>query len=299
VADQGSTDGTLQELQKTPGIQVLINDSPTYDEAHRQKLLLACARKITGKRILLGLDADEALSANSIDSQEWQLIENASPGTILRFKWINILPGFKTAWIPNKPIACGFVDDGIEHVGTRIHSPRVPRPENAPVLDLKEIGVLHFQYAIWERMESKQRWYQAWEHCKNQKKGPLEIYRQYNHMYGGWAKDEIVDVDPSWFRNYEQNGIDFKKLKAEEQTWWDREVMAMIQERGADFFERIAIWDKDWKALSTGKAEDNRLYSDPRRITTKIAHKMLRETQATRETLKARILEKILRLSGW
>lgn len=33
VADQGSTDGTLQQLQNTPGVEAVINDSPVYDES--------------------------------------------------------------------------------------------------------------------------------------------------------------------------------------------------------------------------------------------------------------------------
>ena len=81
VADQGSTDGTLQRLQETPGVDVVINDSPIFDEVHRQRLLLNRARKIPGKRVLLALDADEALSANCFTSEEWDRISQAPPGT--------------------------------------------------------------------------------------------------------------------------------------------------------------------------------------------------------------------------
>ena len=71
------------------------------------------------------------------------------------------------------------MDNGCDFTGWRIHSPRVPQPENAPVIDLDEIVVLHFQYVAWERMIAKHRWYQAWEHLKHQQKGPLEIFREY------------------------------------------------------------------------------------------------------------------------
>src|SRR5688572_13904360 len=63
VADQISTDGTLEQLQSSAGTEVVINDSPIYDEAHRQKVLLERARQFPGKRIMFGLDADEAISS--------------------------------------------------------------------------------------------------------------------------------------------------------------------------------------------------------------------------------------------
>src|SRR5688572_17685202 len=60
IADQGSTDGTQEKVQQCPTAELLINTSPVFDENHRQQLLLTRARQIPGKRILIGLDADEA-----------------------------------------------------------------------------------------------------------------------------------------------------------------------------------------------------------------------------------------------
>jgi hypothetical protein len=215
VADQGSTDGTLWRLQDTQGLETVINDSPVYNEAYRQKILLECARKFEGRRILIALDADEALSANCLESKEWKQIEDAEPGTILRFRWVNILPGFREAWIPPKYEAFGFVDNGCDFTGRQIHSTRVPQPPGAPVLDLDEIVVLHFQYVAGERMISKHRWYQMWEHLKHQQKGPLDIFREYHHMYGSWEQDEIHPIQPEWFDGYDRAGIDFRSLKSE------------------------------------------------------------------------------------
>src|SRR6185369_1704347 len=99
VADQDSTDGTLAFLGTVPDLEIVANEQAGYDESHRQKLLLNRARKIPGRRILLGLDADEALSANHLTSSDWAKIAAAAPGTVLRFRWVNILPGFQQAWI--------------------------------------------------------------------------------------------------------------------------------------------------------------------------------------------------------
>ena len=295
VADQSSTDGTLEALRANPRVTVLVNPSSTYDEAARQRLLIGAARKISGKRILLALDADEALSANVLQSNEWEKIANAKPGTVLRFRWVNVLPGFEKAWIPPNLIACGFVDDGSEHQGTTIHSRRVPWPQNAPVLDLHEIVVLHFQYVAWERVVSKHRWYQAWESLNHADKGPLQIFREYNHMYGSWNDSEILPIKSEWLSGFDRFGIDFRSLKTEAVTWWDTEIVKLLRAHGTNHFRKIDIWGRDWQSFE----EKRENFSDPRSFFEALAHKHLRRTQNRRAELSVRAFEKLLRLSGW
>jgi hypothetical protein len=299
VADQGSTDGTLQRLQETPGVTAVINDSPVFDERHRQQLLLTHARQVPGKRILIGLDADEALSANFATSEEWRQLDSVQPGTILRFRWVNILPGFERAWIPPEPRAFGFVDDGSPHDGQRIHSPRVPQPANAPMLDLQDVVVLHFQYVAWQRMASKQRWYQVWEHLQHRQKGPLQIFREYSHMYGSWDPGEIQAVRPEWLEGYQQRGIDFPSLASEPTPWWDFEVLRILQEHGSQQFRRIDIWDRDWNAVAALTGTNGSDFSDPRSAFERLAHRVLRATQGHRSHVAVRAFEKLLRSTGW
>ncbi len=299
VADQGSTDGTLEQLQGTSGVEVVINDSPTFDELHRQRLLIEQARRFDSRRVLIALDADEALSSNCVQSKEWERVSQAEPGTLLRMRWVNILPGFKQAWIPDAPLLCGFIDDGSEHTGRRIHNPRVPCPAGAPVIDLKEVVVLHFQYVVWERMLSKNRWYQAWEYTKHQKKSPLDIFREYNHMYGGWEKNEIYPVQPEWLEGYDRAGIDYRSLACEPVTWWDREIIQMLCQHGPAHFRKLAIWEKDWSTIADMigvKAVD---LSDPRSRSEKIVHRLLVATQKRRTNWGVRGLERFLRATGW
>lgn len=299
VADQGSTDGTPEIVQRAPKARLVRNESPIFDENHRQKLLLEHARKIEGRRILIGLDADEAFSANCTASKDWARIAQAAPGTVLRFRWVNVLPGFKTAWIQPGFVALGFVDDNSPHQGRTIHSPRVPQPPGAPTLDLEEIVVLHFQYVLWDRMRSKQRWYQAWEYLKHRRKTPLQIFREYNHMHGSWGKDEIHPVEPEWLAGYEQAGIDFRSIECERVTWWDREVAGMLQEHGPEFFRRIDIWDKDWSVFARQIGMSGVDFRDPRSRFERIAHSCLRRTQQRRGHPAVRAFEKLLRLRGW
>ncbi len=299
VADQGSTDGTWEKLQSAPKVDAVVNDSPTYDEAYRQRLLIGKARQIQGKRILIALDADEALSANFRDSAEWKLIEDAKPGTVLRFRWINILPGFEKAWIPDDFTAFGFVDDGSDHTGDRIHSRRIPWPKDAPVLDLHEIAVLHFQYVAWDRVVSKHRWYQAWETINDPARKPLDIFRQYHHMYGSWSPSEIHPIKPEWLSTYDRAGIDFRSLKSEPVTWWDRELLRMLSDHGAKRFRKIAMWDADWRAIAKRVGINGDSFSDPRSIVEQFAHRLLTATQKNRANWGVRAFEKLLRATGW
>jgi hypothetical protein len=299
VADQKSTDGTLARLSSTSGVDLVVNESTVYNESYRQRLLLKRARQIEGKRILLALDADEALSANCIGSKEWEQVSEAQPGTVLRFRWVNVLPGFDRAWIPPNLIACGFVDDGSEHDGKQIHSRRVPWPVGAPVIDLKEVVVVHFQYVAWERVLSKQRWYQAWEHLNNPSKSALQIFRQYHHMHGSWTQEEIQPMRAEWLDNYGREGIDFRALASEAATWWDRELHQMLHEHGPERFRKIAIWEKDWNAFSESLGTRRVDMSDPRSFGERIAHRLLKATQRHRANLAVRGFERLLRNLGW
>ena len=74
VADQQSTDGTREIAESYDTVTLIENDTPAYDEAGRQQLLIDAAREIPvdGKRILIALDADEFLTANWMSHPEWQ-----------------------------------------------------------------------------------------------------------------------------------------------------------------------------------------------------------------------------------
>ena len=299
VVDQGSTDGTLEELQSKPDVDVVINESVEFDEHHRQELLLSAARETSEKRILFALDADEVFSANFRESQDWDKIEAAEPGTVLRFRWVNILPGFREAWVPKEPITLGFVDDGSPNMATgRIHNPRLPHPENAPILDLKEVVVLHFQYVLWDRMLHKQRWYQAWEKLHSPDKGALEIFRTYNHMYGGWNPEEIQPVKKEWLNGYDRPDCNLRNLECEEITLWEKEIVEMLQKHGAKKFSKIAIWDQDWQQVAA-KMGIQGYFEDPRSLWERLAHRLLKRSQTRREKVWVRVLERCLRSIGW
>ena len=300
VADQHSTDGSDAICHTAPKTTLIYNSSDCYHEGNRQSLLLGKARELDGNQCtFLALDADEMLCANARATFEWQRLLDAAPGTVLRFRWVNLLPGLRECWIPPEHIAFGFVDDGSAHAGAAIHSRRLPWPSDAPVLDFDEIVILHCQYLSWERMRSKQRWYQVWEHLQNPKKRPIQLFRQYNHMLG-WKREEMHAVHPEWL-NFGDGGPHLAKLSAEEVPWWDLEVLGYLHKYGAKAFRKLDIWDRNWvevgRLFPDLSAPDS--LADPRSTFDRMVNWFLRRTQPISRRWEIRGVQQILRPLGW
>jgi glycosyltransferase involved in cell wall biosynthesis len=301
VADQGSTDGSPDIARRFPKVTLVENSSRDYDEGARQALLLETARGIPGRRLIVALDADEALSANVLGSAEWKAALEAPEGTVVRFDWVNLLPGLERCWIPPEPLALGFVDDGRAHSGACIHSTRVPVPADAPELTMREVKALHYQHASPARMRSKQRWYQCWERIQNPGKRPIQLYRQYHHMDAipsAWHRD----VDPEWLRGYEDQGIDMRTAPEDEGHWWDAQILDWMAEHGVEPFRRLDIWDVDWPAVArlTDRELPRGLEGDPRSRFERAVHTWLERTQRRRAGARSvRLMQRLLIPLGW
>lgn len=280
IADQGSVDGSRQIAGRFANVTVIDNTAPSYDEDARQRLLLDAARRFPGPRLIVALDADEALSATWLDSPEWEAARLAAPGTAFAFDWVNVLPGAATAWIPPQKRVFAFVDDGSEHRGEPIHSARVPIPDRARVVELHEPKVLHVQYLHWRRMKSKQRWYQCWETFEHPSKRPIQLYRQYHHM-DAFPREEVRALDERWIAGYREQGIDVLQPAYDDLYWWDGEVFDWIAEHGPRAFEKLAIWDVDWADVGRrlGRDVPPAHVRDPRGPFARAVHRWLAMTQ--------------------
>jgi len=299
VADQQSDDGSRAIARSYKKVTLIDNDTPAYDEAARQKLLIDAARALpcSGKRILLALDADEMLTANWMESEDWQVLQRQQPGTVLRFRWANVTPQIKEGWISDHWIPFGFVDDGSAHEGEKIHSPRIPVPSDAPTFDSEDIRVLHYQYANWERMKSKQRWYQCYEVLEHPEKRPVTIFRQYHHMDA--SVKGATGFPDTYFDGYEDRGIDMTKVAAKSHYYWDEELVHLFIDHGVDPFRKVNVWEKDWEVLRSHLGVNGRTIRDPRTRFERAVHRWLADTQKKHDTLPVRVLQKILQLVGW
>ena len=300
IADQGSTDGSVEIAEAHPKVTLVHNRSEAYDEGARQRLLIETARRIpaAGPRVLLALDADEFLSANWRQSEEWDRLRTAEPGTNLAFHWMNVAPGCETGWPSSEPIPFGFVDDGSPHRGEAIHSRRIPTPSGAPQVVCEDLVVLHYQYTDWERMRSKQRWYQCWERLRHPDKRPVTLYRQYHHMDA--AIQAATPLRPDWLAGYEAAGIDMRSVASASHYWWDEELLDLFADHGTEPFRRLNVWDVDWNALSrrVGKMANGAL-RDPRSAWERGVHRWLAYTQPSASRLPVRVVQRALRAFGW
>jgi hypothetical protein len=298
VADQSSDDDSRAIAARYPRVRLIDNHATDYDEVGRQRLLIEAARAIPveGHRVLVALDADEVLSANWVESPEWDRVRAARPGTVLWFDWVNVTPDRARWWSEPGKVPFGFVDDGREHTGERIHSRRLPVPAGAPSLEFDEIKVLHLQYLHWARMRSKQRWYQCWERLNDTSKRPITIYRQYHHMDAGVARSR--PMPPAWTAAF---GPEWGSVgtTGEEYFRWDRDVRDMLLEHDVETFRRMAIWDVDWSAVPGAPAGVNGSLADPRSTFDRAVHRWLARTQPTADRLHVRAAQRLLRLTGW
>lgn len=299
IADQFSDDDSREIAGRFDKVILIRNPSAEFNEPERQQLLIEAARKIEGPRLLVTLDADEFLTANFHDSKEWEFIMHAPPGTVIRFRWVNLRPGLKKYWSPDTHFPWGFMDDGSEHSGALIHSTRIPLPQESMKIDLEEVRVLHYQYTDWERMASKHRWYQCWEILNRPGRSAFGIYRQYHHMYE--VQDSVLmEVREEWFDHYLAENIAVKDIRKDGYYWWDREVLGYFQRYGTGTFRKLDIWDTDWKRMAdhfgmAGIAANN----DPRSLLDKMIHRLLKAATDDSPGILNRALLKLLRLSGW
>jgi len=206
--------------------------------------------------------------------------------------------------------AWGFIDDGSEHKGRAIHSPRLPVPPQSPILSLRDIKVMHYIGTDPLKWLSKIRWYQCWEMLNNVQSRPSQLYR-FNHRDFSIPPHEIKAIPKQWLDGYERQGIDMTSICRENIYRWDKEILQLFSEHGTVKFKRLAIWDVNWSKLYEELNPDKPQmdFGDPRTWVDKIIHRWLRRTQpyfshygpptSRLQRLYFRFIHKMLQMLGW
>ncbi|HEX4792718.1 MAG TPA: glycosyltransferase family 2 protein [Humisphaera sp.] len=303
IADQGSTDGSVEIAARYPKVRLIRNESVQYSEQERQKLLIDAAREVAAPRFIVALDADELLTANVLESDEWERAQRAAPGTAIFFDWINLLPGLKRGWTARTGLPWAYVDDGRAHVGAPIHSPRVPWGQSCAPLEMKEVKVLHYQFADWELMKRKQMWYQCWELVNTPQARACDIHRRYHHM-DAVPQSTICDVRDDWFEAYERAGIAARAVRVQPTDTWDHRILDMLLTHGADRFRQLDIWSVDWRRrlveLRPAESGRARELADPRRVHDRLMLSWMRRAHRRSPMRRHdRAIRKLVRPLGW
>ena len=253
IADQGSTDGSREIVKRFPKVNLIENDSPDLDENYRDKIMVEKARELLGTNtILFRLDADEILTP-TFDAPEWDEIKQASAGTIWRFKWMQLWPGFEYYWENNTAFGA-FADDGRKYNGHGIiHSRELfPFRENDELRIASQIGILHYQFVDWARMQSKHRYYQCFEHISFPAKSAIEIFRTYHWMYDSELPRNLLPH--SWVDDYHRLGIDIHEVSFDKDYWWDKKVEDYFAEFSHKYFRHVETYRQGKLLLAKGKS---------------------------------------------
>jgi hypothetical protein len=300
VGDQISDDGTRDTVRRYPKACLVDNYGKGYDEGERHRVVFEAARQIPGRKILLAIDSDELLSANWIDSGEWQKLLCLPAGTAIYARWANILPGFKTWFAMGGPFVIGYVDDGrIPYSSGKFHVPRLAIPPDAPRFVLGEIRVLHLQYADQARSESKNRAYQVQEWVAAPHR-PVRLFRRFNPL-AGIAPEHVHPVLTEWIEGFAQQGIDWTAIQIDGAYRWDPLVLDKLISYGASFFRKLDIWDVEWQKLASrhGINTNGCDLRDPRSTLERAVHAFLRRTQPVKGNPIVRMAQQLLRVGGW
>jgi glycosyltransferase involved in cell wall biosynthesis len=303
IADQGSTDQSVEIALRYPKVRVIRNDGRDYNEQARQRLLIDAARQVGGPRVIVALDADELLSANVLASEEWLRALAAPPGTAILFDWFNLLPDMRRGWRASTGLPWAYVDDGREHVGPPIHSPRVPWDESCPRIVMGDVKVLHYQYADWDLMKRKQMWYQCWETIHSSDLRPIDLYRRYHHM-DALNPGDIIEAPVEWFSAYETAGIAVRHVEILPTDKWDHRILDLLLEHGPRQFRTVDLWSVDWQTrlrhLRPDQAGAAAKLADPRRVLDRVMLSWLRRSQSNEHrAVSEKVLRRLARLWGW
>ncbi|HEY1007817.1 MAG TPA: glycosyltransferase family 2 protein [Sphingobacteriaceae bacterium] len=270
LADQQSTDRTVEIAAAFPKVILIGNDSGTYDESSRQSLLINTARERFGTgHILLAIDADEIVSYDSLQSGDWAAIQAAAPGTVLFFEKPTFYrnTGQVIRYKSSGGWPLGFVDNGAEHHPSMIHSTRIPFRESYPRLYLKEIKFMHCNLLSMQRQRSKIRYYCLLEATARTRPWHRRIrhyYRHYDYLKEG---DGLASAQSAWIDGWTRNGIRISRPESERFLWYDKECLKLFQAQGSRRYWMEDVWDINWnEAVRFFGTIDYRITPPPRII---------------------------------
>jgi glycosyltransferase involved in cell wall biosynthesis len=244
VADQGSTDTTIEICREFTNVQVIQNPYQGHSNKVRW-FLLEEARKHGNNNLIICIDADEIIAPKGIQKmQELARERKAVPGDVFKFKWIQLWKSVHTyrndgAWKDSlKNIA--FIDNiGINEYKKDFvindHTSRVPDTNINSVVHI-EHPLLHYLFLATKRNDMKQAWYR----CTELIDGKRNAKRINNTYRVTMLSDGIkaYNMPQEWYEDIKlPEGLD-----TVQSNWHLNEIKNFFAKYGIGFFEDLQIW---------------------------------------------------------
>jgi len=248
IADQHSTDGTPQMAKRHPKVILIENKDVEFSNISRQRLLIDTARKLfPGPRILLALDADELLTADSVGVEGWEVMKKQKSGTVFLFEKPDLIETCEQCVrYPDGPWPLGYYDDNKPHFGPVLGSIRIPTSDDAPRLVVRDIKFLHYGLARIRAQSAKFRFYAVQDNLH--KLNPL-YRRRWAYNLGRvmkGLKENAVPVPPEWFKGWLELGFNVRTVIDEKFPWQDVELLKIFHRYGEKRFWLDLVWDWNW-----------------------------------------------------
>jgi len=242
VADQNSDDGSREICRTFPKV-VLIESAESRTCTRARWQLLDAARSYDGFNLLWSTDADELVSPSAarsfIDRRRGEL----TPGTIVECRYVHLWGGFDRYRVFSVHYApkwkeLALVDDrrmdwNRAHL-LSLHEPRVPIDGAAKTIQA-DVTVLHLQWLLPNRTQSRQAWYRCREWLDGRDAAGI------NERYQGTLpapRARTEQVPPAWVRD-----VTFPDLAVDaEESWTDRDLGRWFSEHTPQHFEPLEIW---------------------------------------------------------
>ena len=287
IADNNSTDETIEICKKYSKVNVIKNEA-VYHNSNVRKELLDAARNFDGYNFIMSLDADEIPTTHILNGNFWDKISSLKPGDSINLQWVMLWRSIynyrddNSVWSNNWKVF-GFLDNRKFEFDTlnviNDHTSRVPSSALTYINKFETPKILHFQFANWDRMLSKHRHYRVVELIQrgNYAKTIYDINRLYYDSKNE-SELQLVNTPEEWFQLYIDNGIDLNQINLSDAIhWYDIEVINHFQNYGLKKFKWLDIWDVDWEAIrkltKSNNIKPKKKFIDPRNFIIKKYHK--------------------------
>ncbi|PZR24715.1 MAG: hypothetical protein DI535_21205 [Citrobacter freundii] len=249
LLDQSDGDEAMHTSKKYPKAIYIRNESNEYDEEYRQKILIAKARElVAGKKLLIAIDVDEIITAESINSSEWETICSQAQGTRIFFSKPDILPSLEEYINYEEPFLLGFVDDGRPHNGTKFHSPRLPFSEQRYFS--QSIIFMHFALVRNKEYQARQRLYSVMENVKQTSQTRFRLRKYARHMQKLRNRNKTYEMPAGWLKPYKETGLDIEHFSSSEDNSYNRQVLAIFNDHPSRKFWMDDIWYVDYDEIN-------------------------------------------------